>query len=379
MCSCPPNIDKLNSILNIDKNINNLISSEKIYTTLVIALDQFEKWERCCSTQIYYEYTNYDGTIVMDINELSKTEWNGLQYNSIFKGEERLKLYGDLHNRNSFSLIILTGIMFRKRKLDSLYFTNLNESTLNAFLSALVIYKRFSFQFIHLTTLSEIEKSDVFFEKKKHEETNTWNRLLNNTDAKFKVGANVKVIFDNMLSVKNLSQYEKISMYLKYTLNFIYRDDDLKKIINKVNNDGYIDNNFTIDNINEGYFNDIKDMSINYENNDIVYNPCEKISSINNDIVYNPCEKISSMNNDIVYNPCEKISSMNNEQENENKDIILICKDCKINFPFTSGKQDFYITKGFKNPIRCSECVKNNKKNYLKKNKKNKKIIKKIK
>ena len=116
MCSCPPNIDKLNSILNIDKNINNLISSEKIYTTLVIALDQFEKWERCCSTQIYYEYTNYDGTIVMDINELSKTEWNGLQYNSIFKGEERLKLYGDLHNRTSFSLIILTGIMFRKRK-----------------------------------------------------------------------------------------------------------------------------------------------------------------------------------------------------------------------------------------------------------------------
>ena len=38
-------------------------------------------------------------------------------------------------------------------------------------------------------------------------------------------------------------------------------------------------------------------------------------------------------------------------------DKTLICKDCSAEFVFTSGEQEFYVEKGFKNePSRCKEC-----------------------
>jgi CxxC-x17-CxxC domain-containing protein len=36
---------------------------------------------------------------------------------------------------------------------------------------------------------------------------------------------------------------------------------------------------------------------------------------------------------------------------------VLVCKDCQQNFEFTSGEQEFYSEKGFKNdPVRCPDC-----------------------
>lgn len=40
-------------------------------------------------------------------------------------------------------------------------------------------------------------------------------------------------------------------------------------------------------------------------------------------------------------------------------DKILVCKDCKAEFVFTEGEQEFYREKGFANePQRCPECRK---------------------
>lgn len=39
------------------------------------------------------------------------------------------------------------------------------------------------------------------------------------------------------------------------------------------------------------------------------------------------------------------------------KDRTLVCNDCKENFTFTTGEQEFYAEKGFTNdPVRCPEC-----------------------
>lgn len=40
----------------------------------------------------------------------------------------------------------------------------------------------------------------------------------------------------------------------------------------------------------------------------------------------------------------------------EHKDKKIICKDCKNEFIFTAGEQDFYESKGFSEPVRCQEC-----------------------
>jgi len=38
-------------------------------------------------------------------------------------------------------------------------------------------------------------------------------------------------------------------------------------------------------------------------------------------------------------------------------DRTLVCKDCKVDFVFTSGEQRFYSEKGFENePGRCPDC-----------------------
>jgi CxxC-x17-CxxC domain-containing protein len=38
-------------------------------------------------------------------------------------------------------------------------------------------------------------------------------------------------------------------------------------------------------------------------------------------------------------------------------DKTLICRDCKQNFTFTAGEQEFYANKGLQNePVRCPSC-----------------------
>jgi CxxC-x17-CxxC domain-containing protein len=38
-------------------------------------------------------------------------------------------------------------------------------------------------------------------------------------------------------------------------------------------------------------------------------------------------------------------------------DKTLICRDCKQNFTFTAGEQEFYANKGLQNePVRCTSC-----------------------
>lgn len=43
-------------------------------------------------------------------------------------------------------------------------------------------------------------------------------------------------------------------------------------------------------------------------------------------------------------------------------DKTINCVDCKTDFTFTTGEQEFYNTKGFTNePKRCPECRRANK------------------
>lgn len=38
-------------------------------------------------------------------------------------------------------------------------------------------------------------------------------------------------------------------------------------------------------------------------------------------------------------------------------DKTLTCRDCKLNFVFTAGEQEFYAEKGFQHePSRCPDC-----------------------
>ncbi len=38
------------------------------------------------------------------------------------------------------------------------------------------------------------------------------------------------------------------------------------------------------------------------------------------------------------------------------EDKTLVCDDCKKEFVFTAGEQEFYQSKGFSEPKRCKEC-----------------------
>jgi len=37
-------------------------------------------------------------------------------------------------------------------------------------------------------------------------------------------------------------------------------------------------------------------------------------------------------------------------------DTTLTCRDCSQAFTFTSGEQDFYASRGFSEPSRCTDC-----------------------
>ena len=38
-------------------------------------------------------------------------------------------------------------------------------------------------------------------------------------------------------------------------------------------------------------------------------------------------------------------------------DMVLVCSDCGVEFPFTVGEQEFYASRGFTNyPKRCQSC-----------------------
>ncbi|MFI3260925.1 MAG: zinc-ribbon domain-containing protein [bacterium] len=39
------------------------------------------------------------------------------------------------------------------------------------------------------------------------------------------------------------------------------------------------------------------------------------------------------------------------------EDKTIVCKECKKEFTFTAGEQEFYKERGFTNePVRCKEC-----------------------
>jgi hypothetical protein len=38
------------------------------------------------------------------------------------------------------------------------------------------------------------------------------------------------------------------------------------------------------------------------------------------------------------------------------QDKTLVCRDCGIEFTFTSGEQEFYAERGFSEPMRCKPC-----------------------
>ena len=39
------------------------------------------------------------------------------------------------------------------------------------------------------------------------------------------------------------------------------------------------------------------------------------------------------------------------------EDKVIVCRDCKEEFVFTTGEQEFYKEKGFDNePTRCTSC-----------------------
>ena len=42
-------------------------------------------------------------------------------------------------------------------------------------------------------------------------------------------------------------------------------------------------------------------------------------------------------------------------------DKNLTCRDCKREFPFTAGEQEFFASRGFGQPSRCPDCRKANK------------------
>lgn len=37
-------------------------------------------------------------------------------------------------------------------------------------------------------------------------------------------------------------------------------------------------------------------------------------------------------------------------------DKKIVCKECKKEFIFIVGEQEFYKSKGYKEPVRCKEC-----------------------
>jgi CxxC-x17-CxxC domain-containing protein len=37
-------------------------------------------------------------------------------------------------------------------------------------------------------------------------------------------------------------------------------------------------------------------------------------------------------------------------------DLTLACRDCGQAFTYTSGEQDFYVSRGFSEPSRCPDC-----------------------
>lgn len=43
------------------------------------------------------------------------------------------------------------------------------------------------------------------------------------------------------------------------------------------------------------------------------------------------------------------------------EDKKIICRDCKKEFPFTAGEQQFFESRGFPPPSRCPECRKQKK------------------
>jgi CxxC-x17-CxxC domain-containing protein len=40
------------------------------------------------------------------------------------------------------------------------------------------------------------------------------------------------------------------------------------------------------------------------------------------------------------------------------QDKVIVCRDCKSEFTFTVGEQEFYAERDFSDPVRCKDCRK---------------------
>ena len=133
-------------------------------------------------------------------------------------------------------------------------------------------------------------------------------------------------------------------------------------------------------NLSEKEKNNVFLFKYKYEKNDIVTPSYEKIYSDNYDNgIYDPTSTAVDVDG-YVETTCDtnlkvanEIQDMSTdyEEENKNKDILLICKDCESKFIFTSGEQGFFSQKGFENPIRCPDCIQKKKELIKKKYNKN--------
>jgi len=47
-------------------------------------------------------------------------------------------------------------------------------------------------------------------------------------------------------------------------------------------------------------------------------------------------------------------------------DQKLVCRDCRKEFVFTAGEQQFFSSRGFNPPTRCQECRKKKKQGFIK-------------
>lgn len=50
------------------------------------------------------------------------------------------------------------------------------------------------------------------------------------------------------------------------------------------------------------------------------------------------------------------------------EDKKIVCKDCKKEFIFVAGEQEFYKAKGYEEPVRCKECRVKKRKDTTRKN-----------
>ena len=111
MCDRPNILNEYRSIVGFSGNYTHK-NLEAFNNACKKAYDELNIWSLSCDAYLKMNYA--DKNRKMNIEKLSTSEWKGLQEQSIFKGETRLHQYKDLYNDQSFALIILVTIMFKR-------------------------------------------------------------------------------------------------------------------------------------------------------------------------------------------------------------------------------------------------------------------------